>query len=55
MSKYEAVDGTVFTDEDINKRCEYYDRGEFPSEEHLTGEIAHGRPPKKKNSKKVDS
>ena len=49
MKKYEAVDGTAFTDDDINEWCEYYDRGEFPPGEHSTGEIVHSRPPKKES------
>ena len=46
MQTYEAADGTIFTDNDINRWCEYYDRGEFPPGEHSTGEIVHGKPPR---------
>ncbi len=44
--KYKSIDGQTYTDADIEKWCESYDRGEFPEGEYSTGEIVHGRPPR---------
>lgn len=45
MKEYTAANGMAFTDEDINRWCEYYDKGEFPPGEHTVGEVVMGRPP----------
>lgn len=45
MRTYTAANGTTFTDEDIDRWCEYYDKGEFPPGEHTVGEVVMGRPP----------
>ena len=43
--RYETSDGKVYTDEDINRWCEAYERGEFPEGEEATGVVVSGRPP----------
>ena len=43
--KYDTSDGKIYTDEDINRWCEAYEKGEFPEGEKATGVVVGGRPP----------
>lgn len=53
MNKYTAANGMTFTDEDIDRWCEYYDRGQFPPGEHTVGEVVMGRPPLSHDRKEI--
>ena len=44
--KYTSADGHEYADEDVQRWCEDYERGEFPEGEHSTGKIVYGRPPR---------
>lgn len=43
--EYVAADGRRFTDEDVDRWCESYERGEFPEGERTVGRAVMGRPP----------
>lgn len=43
--KYQTSDGIVYSDADINRWCEAYEKGEFPEGENATGVVISGRPP----------
>lgn len=45
MKEYVAANGMAFTDEDVERWCEAYDRGEFPEGERTVGGVVMGRPP----------
>lgn len=46
MSKtYIAANGQEITEEMIDRWCESYDRGEFPTGERTIGGVVYGRPP----------